>query len=42
MIRPTIPGGMTICKQIATYVENWSSSLKEKMKPEPTKKEDDW
>ena len=29
-------------QQIATYVENWSSSLKEKMKPEPTKKEDDW
>lgn len=29
-------------QQIAVYVENWSESLKEKMKPEPTKKEDDW
>lgn len=29
-------------QQIALYVEDWSSSLKEKMKPEPTKKADDW
>ena len=29
-------------QQIALYVEDWSESLKEKMKPEPEKKEDDW
>ncbi len=29
-------------KQIADYVNNWSASLEEKMKPEPEKVEDDW
>ena len=29
-------------RQIADYVNNWSASLKEKMKPEPEKKDDDW
>lgn len=29
-------------QQIAKYVNDWSTSLKEKMKPEPEKKEDDW
>jgi hypothetical protein len=29
-------------QQIAAYVADWSESLKEKMKPEPEKKEDDW
>ena len=29
-------------RQIADYMNDWSSSLKEKMKPEPEKKEDDW
>ena len=29
-------------QQIADYVNNWSETLKEKMKPEPEKKKDDW
>jgi len=29
-------------QQIAVYVQEWSSSLKEKMKPEPEKAKDDW
>jgi len=29
-------------QQIAEYVQEWGSSLKEKMKPEIEKKEDDW
>ncbi len=29
-------------QQIAEYVQNWSGSLKEKMKPEPKKAKDDW
>jgi hypothetical protein len=29
-------------QQISAYVKNWSDSLKEKMKPEPEKKADDW
>lgn len=29
-------------QQIAEYVQDWSSSLKEKMKPEPEKAKDDW
>ncbi len=28
--------------QIADFVNNWSSNLEEKMKPEPEKVEDDW
>jgi len=29
-------------QQIADFVNNWSSSLEEKMKPEPEKVKDDW
>lgn len=29
-------------QQIAEYVQNWTGSLKEKMKPEPKKAKDDW
>jgi hypothetical protein len=29
-------------QQVADYVNNWTSSLKEKMKPEKEKVEDDW
>ncbi len=29
-------------QQIALYVQNWGSSLKEMMGPEPEKKEDSW
>ena len=29
-------------QQVVEYVDNWSTSLKEKMKPEQIKKEDDW
>lgn len=29
-------------QQVADYVNNWSSTLKEKMKPEKKKVEDDW
>jgi hypothetical protein len=29
-------------QQIADFVNNWSSTLEEKMKPEPEKVEDDW
>lgn len=29
-------------QQIADFVNNWSTSLEEKMKPEPEKKADDW
>lgn len=29
-------------QQIAEYVQEWSSSLKEKLKPEPEKAKDDW
>jgi hypothetical protein len=29
-------------RQIADFVNNWSSTLEEKMKPEPEKVEDDW
>lgn len=29
-------------QQIAEYVQNWSGSLREKMKPGPDKLEDDW
>jgi hypothetical protein len=29
-------------QQVADYVNNWTSSLKEKMKPENQKVEDDW
>ena len=29
-------------EQIADYVQKWSTSLKESMKPEPEKKTDDW
>ena len=28
--------------QIAEYAKNWSSTLKEKMKPEPEKAPDEW
>ncbi len=28
--------------QVVDYVDNWNTTLKEKMKPEPKKKEDDW
>lgn len=29
-------------QQVVDYVDDWSSSLKEKMKPEPVQEEDDW
>ena len=29
-------------RQVVDFVDRWSSSLKEKMKPEPEKKKDDW
>jgi hypothetical protein len=29
-------------QQVVDYVDNWTGTLKEKMKPEPEKKDDDW
>ena len=29
-------------QQVVDYVDNWTSTLKEKMKPELKKQEDDW